>query len=95
MSEFSSPDERLELIQYLSGLPQAQFEQITFALNPAPGVIQGGQAALGKRAAALLKWAEGSTGCGIREVLNVLKSFDPNLKDILPEPAADTHWLVP
>ena len=63
---------RLKLMQRLSGLPNPQFEQIVFALQPPAGSIPGASAPLGDRVAALLNWAEGTGGCGLETVEAVL-----------------------
>ena len=63
---------RLKLMQQLSGLPNPQFEQIAFALQPPAGSMPGSTAPLGERVAALLNWAEGTGGCGLEHVKTVL-----------------------
>ncbi|MBE9112012.1 toll/interleukin-1 receptor domain-containing protein [Nodosilinea sp. LEGE 07298] len=63
---------RLKLMQKLSGLPNPQFEQIVFALQPPAGSMPGSSAPLGDRVAALLNWAEGTGGCGLEDVKSVL-----------------------
>ena len=95
MSEFSSLDKRLKLLQILEDLPRPTFEAVVFAINAPKAVIPGDTAPQGTRGVEFLKWAEGPTGCGIRAIVDVLETYVPNLKDILPEPAAATHWLVP
>ena len=95
MSEFSSPQERLKLIQCLNGLPHVQFEELVFALNTASGVIPGEQSAQGNRGKALLDWAEGPSGCGLHKVIDILVAYVPNIQGILPETPPDAHWLVP
>jgi transcriptional regulator with XRE-family HTH domain len=72
-----SPEERLSLIRSLNALPLAQFEEIVFALNLPRGIVATGIDAQGNRAKALLDWAEGPTGCGIDEVLNLLAKYIP------------------
>lgn len=66
---------RLKLMQKLSGLPNPQFEQIVFVLQPPAGSIPGSSAPLGNRVAALLNWAEGTGGCGLENVKAVLETI--------------------
>ncbi len=54
------PLDRLALSQALLKLPDPQFKQLVFALNPPPGILPADQSALGDRAASLLQWAENS-----------------------------------
>ncbi|PSR16353.1 hypothetical protein C8255_18295 [filamentous cyanobacterium CCP3] len=66
---------RLKLMHQLSGLPNPQFEQIVFALQPPAGLVPGSMAPLGDRVAALLNWAEGTGGCGLKDVESVLEAI--------------------
>lgn len=66
---------RLNLMQQLSGLPNPQFEQIVFALQPPAGSMPGSTAPLGDRVAALLNWAEGTGGCGLEQVKTVFEAI--------------------
>jgi uncharacterized protein YjbI with pentapeptide repeats/energy-coupling factor transporter ATP-binding protein EcfA2 len=62
---------RLYLIQTLSSLPDAQFKQVVFALDPPKGSLPT-EASQGKVAAVLLDWLESPTGRGtntLREIL--------------------------
>ncbi|HSM83435.1 MAG TPA: ATP-binding protein, partial [Nodosilinea sp.] len=68
---------RSSLFQTLSALPPPQFEQLRFALNPPPGVVPESVAAQGNRVAALLSWVEGSTGCGLERLYEVLGEIWP------------------
>jgi len=72
-----SAEERLSLIQAVNGLPPSQFEEIVYALDLPRGIVATGMDAQGNRAKALLDWAEGPTGCGIDEVLNLLAKYIP------------------
>ncbi len=66
---------RLKLMQQLSALPNPQFEQIVFALQPPAGSMPGSSAPLGDRVAALLNWAEGTGGCRLEDVKSVLEAI--------------------
>lgn len=67
------PKERFELVQIVSQLPAAQFEQLVFALNPPAGIISPSSAAQGGRTAELLQWTEGLTGPGLETLIEVLQ----------------------
>lgn len=60
--------ERLNLVQSLSGLPEAQFEYLIFALKPPEGVVPSRHAPQAVRVSVLLEWAESSAGLGIDEL---------------------------
>lgn len=67
-----SSSERLTLIQMLSSLPEAQFKQVVFALDPPKGILPT-EASQGKMASVLLDWVESPTGPGMnafKEILN-------------------------
>lgn len=68
---------RLKLVQTLNAMPTAQFEEIVQALNPPKGILPSLMAAQGNRASELLNWAEGPTGRGLEEVLEVLAAYVP------------------
>ncbi|NMF84644.1 hypothetical protein [Nodosilinea sp. P-1105] len=72
-----SSRQRLELSRLISGLPEAQFEQLRFALNPPPGILPAGSSAQGNRGIALLEWAGGPTGPGVSNVLGILNDIAP------------------
>jgi hypothetical protein len=80
--------QRLRLIKQLNALPQAQFNEIVFALEPPPGVISSGSGAQGDRAKELLDWSEGPTDPSIAAVLDLLSDY-LSLEDlgIAPTPA--------
>ncbi|NER83321.1 MAG: tetratricopeptide repeat protein, partial [Leptolyngbya sp. SIO1D8] len=95
MDDALSSEARQNLIQCLNGLPQAQFEEVLYASNPAPGIVPGRQAAQGLRSKALMDWVEGPTGSGLRAFLKTLAAY-VDLETILSGViVADTHWLVP
>ena len=77
MNASLKPKERLRLIKQLNGLPQSQFEEIVFALNPPNGIISASASAQGTRAKELLDWAEGPTGPSIISVLELLADYMP------------------
>lgn len=72
-----SSRQRLELSRLISGLPEAQFEQLRFALNPPPGILPASSSAQGNRGIALLEWADGPTGPGVSDVLDTLNDIAP------------------
>jgi tetratricopeptide (TPR) repeat protein len=45
--------------------------------------------------AALLKWAEGPTGCGLKQVRELSITYVPELGNTFADPTSDTYWLVP
>jgi V8-like Glu-specific endopeptidase len=55
-----SVEARLALSEALVKLPDPQFKQLVFALNPPPGILPSDLAALGDRAVVLLQWVEGN-----------------------------------
>jgi hypothetical protein len=67
-----SPTERRNLIQKLNALPTQQFNILVFTLNPPAGLIPPMPAPQGDRTYSLLSWAEGSTGCGLLQVEQIL-----------------------
>ncbi|MEM9218584.1 MAG: COR domain-containing protein [Cyanobacteria bacterium P01_F01_bin.150] len=70
-----STDDRLKLIQSINAMPQGQFEEMVDALNPPKGILPSIMSSQGSRASGLLNWAEGSTGRGLGEVLQVLSNY--------------------
>lgn len=68
----STPQERLHLMQTLSGVVPPVFAQILFIVSPPPGLIGGPTTPQAERAIALLEWAEGPGGCGIDAVRKVV-----------------------
>ena len=88
------PKERLRLIKHLNALPQTQFEEVVFALNPPNGLISAAAGAQGNRAKELLDWAEGPTGPSIDSVLELLADYVP-LATIRAAPPAPTDAILP
>jgi DNA-binding FrmR family transcriptional regulator len=69
------PAERFNLIRQMSDLSPEDLELVIFTLNPPPRYIPPIESSPGRRAPALLKWAEGPTGCGLDKVQQVLKGL--------------------
>ncbi|MEA5449437.1 pentapeptide repeat-containing protein [Leptolyngbya sp. CCNP1308] len=74
--ELSSED-RLRLIQTLYALPEAQFAQVVFTLDPPSGNVPGSSAAQSDRANKLLEWAKSPIGPGLHSVDEVLSKIIP------------------
>src|SRR5207244_2486301 len=74
--ESLSSDERRELIKKMNALPAQQFNELVFSLNPPYGLIPPMSAAQGDRTYALLSWAEGTGGCGLLAVQQIVEEFD-------------------
>ena len=71
------PQGRSELYQFLLKLPDAQFNQVLFDLNPPPGNISPAQAPRGQRVPELLTWLE-SIGPGLDALRTALEAIlDP------------------
>ncbi|WP_017297082.1 CHAT domain-containing protein [Nodosilinea nodulosa] len=71
------PQGRTELYQFLLNLPDAQFNQVLFALNPPPGNISPAQAPRGQRVPELFTWLE-SIGPGLEALRTSLENLlDP------------------
>lgn len=68
---------RLALAKLLADLPNPQFEQVLFGLNPPAGLIS--SEAQGKRAIELLNWLEGPTGKSYPALLEVLAGLGISL----------------
>ena len=66
---------RLKLIRTLNALPPTQFDELVFSLNLPPGTLPTNPAPQGNRGLILLQWAEGSTGHGLSEVIEILGQF--------------------
>ena len=65
--------ERLALIKTLNRLPDAQFKELVYALDPPPGVIPPPTSPQGDRAPELLRWAENpDVGPGLAKLQEVL-----------------------
>jgi len=82
-----STDSRLKLAKSLNAMPQGQFDEMVTALNPPKGILPPLMSSQSSRVSELLKWAEGSTGPGLEEVLQVLGTYIPlsNLGIALPQ----------
>jgi energy-coupling factor transporter ATP-binding protein EcfA2 len=65
-------NERLRLIQTINRLPNAQFEELVFALNPPSGLIPSSMAAQASRSTALLEWVESEYGIGLNHCKELL-----------------------
>ena len=77
-SAMSIPLSRADLYQFLLKLPDAQFNQVLFHLNPPPGNISPAHAPRGQRVPELFNWLE-STGPGtevLRTTLNHVVNQD-------------------
>ena len=70
-----SSADRLRMLQTLNALPQAQFEQLLFAMEIPAGFIPPSSASQGIRSAQLLRWAEGPTGSGLHELEQILSEM--------------------
>jgi hypothetical protein len=71
------PQGRSELYQFLLKLPDAQFNQVLFDLNPPPGNISPAQAPRGQRVPELFTWLE-SIGPGLDALRTALEAMlDP------------------
>jgi hypothetical protein len=85
-STFSAAD-RLHLIQALNTLPETQFNELVFALNPPKGNIPSNSAPQGDRSIALLNWIESPIGPGLGEPEMVLASLMGNQVQTIEPPA--------
>jgi hypothetical protein len=70
-----SQTERLALVQQLNGLPAQPFNMLLLALNPPAGQVPPPTAAQGDRVFALLNWVEGTGGCGLDAVREILEAI--------------------
>lgn len=70
-----STEDRLCLIQTLNALPESQFDELVFALNPSKGNVPNNSNAQGRRSIALLQWVESSLGPGISDLEHVLENL--------------------
>ncbi|WP_071527226.1 toll/interleukin-1 receptor domain-containing protein [Nodosilinea nodulosa] len=67
-----SAENRIQFYRELASLPEPQFEQVLFALNPPAGNVPRSSASQASRVISLLQWAESPVGPGLSEVNNVL-----------------------
>jgi hypothetical protein len=70
-----STKERLQFGARLNALAPQQFNMVLFAVNPPAGLIPTMPAAQGDRTFALLLWAEGTGGCGISVLRDLLETI--------------------
>ena len=71
----SRPISRLELIRALNALPSQQLNELIFELSPPAGIVPPPSAAQGDRVFALVNWAEGTGGCSLPRVQEVLNTI--------------------
>ncbi|MBD1917339.1 MULTISPECIES: NB-ARC domain-containing protein [Cyanophyceae] len=71
----------------LSNLTPQEFEKLVFALQPPAGIVPGLVAPQGDRVAALLNWAESSTGRGLDKVRRLLGQLDRLLSPLKAYPS--------
>ncbi len=71
-STSAKPLDRLSLIQLLNGLPPQQLDVLILTLNPPAMIVPPMPAPHGDRTSALLRWAQSTTGCGLKELQSVL-----------------------
>ena len=76
-----STEDRLCLIQTLNALPESQFDELVFALNPSKGNVPNNSTAQGRRSIALLQWVESNLGPGISDLEHVLEKLGDNASD--------------
>jgi len=67
--------ERYELIESLNGLPEEQLGTLIFMVKPPDAVMPSSSASSGQKVLSFLKWADGSTGCGLQQVRLALTGF--------------------
>ena len=89
--------DRLALSQALAKLPDPQFKQVVFAIQPPPGILPADSSPLGDRVASLLQWVE-NNGPGLAVLQRVLAqitgaAISPPEK--LPEPVQPQPTLKP
>jgi hypothetical protein len=68
------PQTRTELYQFLLNLPDAQFNQVLFSLNPLPGNVSPAQAPRGQRVPELFTWIESPIGPGLDALRTALEA---------------------
>ena len=71
---FDQRPTRAALLKFLVALPDPQFKQVLFCIDPPAGLMSLGDQAT--RAVELLKWLEGPTGKGYPALLEVLADLD-------------------
>lgn len=93
---FSNPStiQRLNLIRTLNRLPDSQFEELIFSLQPPAGIVPPATAALGNRTYSLLQWAESPGGPGlstVQEVLDIVVAGRPDIGHDTAPPSRSEH----
>ncbi|NER82576.1 MAG: TIR domain-containing protein [Leptolyngbya sp. SIO1D8] len=78
MFDSLTPRERLALIDLVNALLLEDFERLVYAINAPDYLIPSNFSAQGNRAAALLKWVEGPTGCDLTDFLTLLAQVAPS-----------------
>ncbi|MEH2444589.1 MAG: CHAT domain-containing protein [Nostoc sp.] len=71
----TNPSDRFALIKLLNDLPPQQLDVLLISIKPTSGVIPPITAPQGDRTAALLRWAEGPTGCGFEQLQSTLNQI--------------------
>ncbi len=64
--------DRFSLVQQLNALLPQQLDMLILTLNPPAMIVPPMDAPHGNRTAALLRWAESATGCGLEQLQSVL-----------------------
>lgn len=72
-----TPKQRVALITYINALVQFDFESLVFALDVPKSVLPSNSAPQGHRSSALLAWVESPTGCGIVQLIEILRTIAP------------------
>ncbi|MBW4564607.1 MAG: CHAT domain-containing protein [Mojavia pulchra JT2-VF2] len=67
--------DRFKLIKLLNDLPPQQLDMLLFTVDAPNGVVPPMTAPQGDRAAALLRWAQGPTGCGLETLQQELDNI--------------------
>lgn len=81
-----SPTERLNLMQTLNAIMPEQLDVIIFTLTPPPGIIPPLPASQGQRVAALLSWSQSPTGCGLKQLQQILAQIVPAVASGVTQP---------
>ena len=82
------PLDRLKLIQTLNSLPDSQFKELVFALNPPPGLFPASLESEGERSDKLLGWAEDpDVGPGLSKVQEVLSEIIGKTTELSDSPS--------
>jgi uncharacterized protein YjbI with pentapeptide repeats len=73
---------RFALLKVLNSLEAMSFNMLVFSLNPPNGILSSINAGQRQKALNLLGWAETPTGPGLTEVLEVIYSIDPEVREL-------------